>query len=187
MRGISRSGWARSTGCALAALVLLATGACSPAAGQTPKAGGPSASLGAAIPTGQLPPLTQCLVDRGFWIERVEAPQASWDTPTYVLGSDLPADQAMAVTDECRRSIPPKPPKTDAEIRVIYDRWVKERTCLIGLGYQPAEPPSFEQFLSDWRSPKGPWMPIDGVDTGSWTAADYDQAKSECTLEMFDR
>lgn len=139
-----------------------------------------------AIPTGPLPPLTQCLVDHGFRIAKVEPPQAEWDTPSYVLESDLSVDQAMVVMDECRK-LHPSAQKTDAELRVIYDRWIEERTCMVGLGYQPAEPPSFEQFLSDWRSPRGPWMPIDGVDTGSWTSAEYEEAKAKCTLEMFDR
>ncbi len=172
---------------ALFVLGLLAAGACSPAASDAPATGSPSASTGVAIPTGQLPLLIQCLVDRGFRVTAVEPPQAEWDTPSYRLESDLPNDQANAVTDECRRLVPRKPPKTDADIRVIYDRWVLEYECLLQLGYQPKEPPSFETFLSDWRSPKGPWDPITGVDTGSWTGAEYEQAKGKCTLEMFDR
>ncbi|MBI2762429.1 MAG: hypothetical protein HYX54_01545 [Chloroflexi bacterium] len=113
-------------------------------------------------------------------------PQADWDLPEYVFESDLPPAQARETMDECSR-LNPTAEKTDEELRVIYDRWIEERRCLVELGYQPEEPPSFEQFLSDWRSPRGPWMPIDGVDTDSWTGAEYEQAKSTCILEMFDR
>ena len=142
--------------------------------------------LGLAIPTGQLPPRVKCMVDRGFRITQVRPPQADWDLPEYVFEFDLPLAQATEVIDECRK-LYPTAQKTDAELRVIYDRWIDERRCLVELGYQPAEPPSFEQFLSDWRSPRGPWMPIDSVDTGSWTGAEYEEAKAKCTLEMFDR
>lgn len=91
----------------------------------------------------------------------------------------------MAIMVECSEKYP-QPEKTDAEVRVIYDRWVKERECLVGLGYDPVEPPTFEKFMADWRS-TGPWMPIDGIDTNAWSGADYEAAKKACTLEFFSR
>lgn len=63
---------------ALLVLGLLALIACAPAASDAPATGSPSASAGVAIPTGQLPPLIQCLVDRGFRVTGVEPPQAEW-------------------------------------------------------------------------------------------------------------
>jgi len=171
---------------ALPALLLVAVAACAQAARQPVTTTEPSPSTDLAIPTGQLPARVQCLVDRGFRITEVRPPQAEWDLPEYVFEFDLPTAQAMEVLDECGR-LNPTVQKTDDELRVIYERWIKERTCLVELGYQPAEPPSLEKFLSDWRSPNGPWMPIDGVDTGSWTGAEYELAKSKCILEMFDR
>ncbi len=170
----------------LAAFCLLMLAACAPEVGPAATTSTPGSTTGLAIPTGKLPGRVQCMVDRGFRIAQVRPPQADWDQPEYVFESDLPLDQAKAVMDECRK-LYPTAQKTDAELRVIYDRWIEERRCLVELGYQPAEPPSFEQFLSDWRSPRGPWMPIDGVDTGSWTGAEYEEAKAKCTLEMFDR
>lgn len=93
----------------------------------------------------------------------------------------------MAIFTECMDKYPtPDKPKTDAEVRVIFDRWVKERECLVGLGYQPVEPPTFEKFLADWNS-TGPWMPIDGIDTNAWSGADYEAAKKACVLEFFSR
>lgn len=68
---------------------------------------------------------------------------------------------------------------------MIYDRWVKERECLVDLGYHPTEPPTLETFISDWKT--GPWDPLTGVDTGAWTDADYQAAKQACTLEFYGR
>ena len=64
---------------------------------------------------------------------------------------------------------------------------MQERECLVGLGYHPVEPSTFEKFLADWRTNQPPWMPIDGIDTGVWTDADYQTAKKTCTLEFFSR
>jgi hypothetical protein len=73
---------------------------------------------------------------------------------------------------------------SDDDIRETYYRWVDEYHCLIGLGYQPAAPPTVETFISSWKS-MGVWMPIDGTDSDNWTQTQYDEAKSKCTLEMF--
>lgn len=164
---------------------MLVAGACTSVSSQNPETSSPSPSGGIAVPTGQLPPDVQCLVDHGFSVE-VEPPQFEGDTPGYVLQSDLPAEEARAISMECSKLRPPRRQLTDAELRVIYDRWVDERDCLIELGYRPVEPPSFETFVADWRS-TGPWMPIDGVDTNAWSGADYAEAKERCILEMFDR
>lgn len=170
----------------LAAFGLLTIGACAPAPSLTPQASAPAPSAGISIPTGQLPPDIQCLVDHGVRLVEVKPPQFEGDAPSYVLESDLPPKESRAISVECDKLAPPGREKTDEELRVIYDRWVEERGCLIELGYRPDEPPSFETFVSDWRT-TGPWMPIDGVDTNSWTDADYAEAKRRCTLEMFDR
>ena len=76
---------------------------------------------------------------------------------------------------------------TEERLRTIFRRWLDERTCLVELGYRPDPAPSFERFVSDWRSFDGPWMPIDGVNTNAWSDADYAEAKEQCTLEFFDR
>jgi hypothetical protein len=117
----------------------------------------------------------------------VDEPQFEGDSRGYRLTSDLPRAQARSIEEECQKLAPPDVPKTEAELRVVYDRWIAERECLIGLGYTPASPPSFEKFVSDWRSPTGPWTPIDGVDTQSWSSREYEEAKKRCTLEMYDR
>lgn len=125
-------------------------------------------------------------MDHGFRVVSVKPPAFEGEKPSYVLESDYSANDGMAILAECRK-LAPYQAKTDAELRVIYERWVGERTCLIGLGYRPDEPPSFEKFVGDWRTPHGPWDPLTGVDTGSWSDAEYAQAKKQCILEMFDR
>jgi hypothetical protein len=87
---------------------------------------------------------------------------------------------------KCNALRPSDPPLSEGEIREIYDRWVGEYHCLIGLGYQPDPPPSVEKFVADWNG-LGPWMPTDGIDTGHWTKAQYDEAKAKCTLESYTR
>lgn len=78
-------------------------------------------------------------------------------------------------------------PTSVDELLAVYQRWVAQRQCLIALGYQPAQPPSFENFASDWRSSEPPWMPIDGVAVERWSEADYREAKDRCVLEMYSR
>jgi hypothetical protein len=167
------------------ALGLLLMVGCSGAPTSTPLATDLGASPGVSIPAEDLPPDTRCLVDHGFRLVAVLPPEIEGDAPGYKLESDLPPNQASAIIDECQK-LAPEVRETDAELRVIYDRWVDERDCLIKLGYHPAPPPSFEKFAADWRS-TGPWMPIDGIDTGSWSDAEYRAAKDRCTLEFFSR
>lgn len=151
----------------------------------------PSAAL--SIPAYQYPADIQCLIDHGWRVVEVEPPQFEGDPPSYQLeiGVDVYSDQERTnIIDLCDALVPPRPEKTDAEIGVIYERWLEERDCLIGLGYTPVEPPSFETFLADWKSEsaaESPWTPLDGVDTNAWNAAQYAGAKARCTLEFFDR
>jgi hypothetical protein len=144
-------------------------------------------SIGIDIPANELPPDTQCYVEHGFKIVGI-LQGAAGEPPGYKLEAPMSDEEAAAVAKECDKLEPDAPEKTDEEIREIYDRWVGERECLVSLGYSPAEPPSFETFLEDYRhGPSGPWMPIDGVDTGVWSDSEYQTAKSRCTLEMFGR
>lgn len=138
------------------------------------------------MPSNELDPVTRCAVDHGFRVVSVKPPAFEGGRQSYVLESDYSAQQGMAILHDCRE-LAPGQPKSDADLRTIYDRWVGERDCLVGLGYRPEEPPSFEKFVADWRSPQGPWDPLAAVDTASWTDADYAEAKRLCTLEMFDR
>lgn len=170
----------------IVALSVAIVAGCSSAPDHSPERGLMSPSIGPiAIPTGQLPPDVRCAVDKGFRVAAIDAPSFEGDATSYRLESDLPTEEAMAILKECRETFNPYRERTAEELRVIYERWVNERQCLIELGYRPAEPPSFEKFAADWRT--GPWMPIDGVDTQSWTDAEYQEAKHRCTLEMFDK
>lgn len=139
-----------------------------------------------SIPAGELPPDVQCLVDHGFTLLKITDPIIEGERPGYQLKADLPADQVHAISEECQKLAPPTVPKTDAEMRVVYDKWVDERNCLIELGYRPAPPPSFEKFAADFRS-TGPWMPLDGIDISGWSDAQYREAKDRCKLEFFTR
>lgn len=136
------------------------------------------------------PPHVRCMIESGFRLVSVDEPEADYGSTGYEFESDLPQEEALRILRECRELAPDPPPITNDELRVIYDRWVKERDCLRDLGYVPAEPPSFEKFAEDWRSPppeSGPWDPLAGVDTGAWTDAEFRVAKERCVLEFFDR
>ena len=186
-RAVGRWGvnWRPSRAWACLAVAALAYG-CGQPLGTSAVPSSPAATNAVPIPVGQLPPDTQCMIDHGWKLIEVRPPEVPGDPPSYKLESDLPPGQQQAIIDECQKLASPPPEKTDQELRTIYDRWVTERECLVGLGYHPTEPPTFEKFAADWRS-SGPWMPIDGVDTGSWTDAAYQAAKGACTLEMFHR
>lgn len=116
----------------------------------------------------------------------VEPPDFPGEPPGYILEANLTMDEARPIREKCDKLKPHRPEKTEAEVRVVYDRWLGQRDCLIGLGYRPHEPPSFETFLSDWRG-DGPWTPLDGVNTRVWSGAEYAEAKERCTLEFYDR
>jgi hypothetical protein len=124
------------------------------------------------------------MLDNGFKITQVH-PGYPGEKPWYSWDSDSSAE-AAAKFQECQKLAPVARPKTDAELRVIYGRWIDERTCLVSLGYNPSDPPSFEKFASDWNS-TGPWVPLDGVDYSDWTDSQYREAKERCGLEMYDR
>ena len=154
-----------------------------PASAEAPSA---APSTGLLIPTGDVPAWVQCALDGGLRLVSVVPPQIAGDPPEYRFEWDH-GGEGLAIFTECTDKYPtPDKPKTDAEVRVIFDRWVKERECLVGLGYHPVEPPTFEKFLADWNS-TGPWMPIDGIDTNAWSGADYEAAKKACMLEFFSR
>lgn len=145
----------------------------------------PTAPAAISIPSSDLPADIRCLVENGYRVVGVLEPATPGGPPGYRLVSDLPRDQQDAVHAKCDKLASPAPELTDAEIRVVYDRWVDEYECLVGLGYRPAQPPSFETFLGQWKT--GPWDPLQGVDTGSWTDSQYAEAKDRCNLEFFTR
>lgn len=156
--------------------------ACSPAtAPSTPL----SPSAGVSIPVEQLPPNIRCLVEHGARIIEVQPPLRPGAPPRYVLSLDLPLDEARKISEECNKLRSPSPPLSEAEIRETYERWVTEYECLVELGYRPDPPPSVEKFIADWQT--GPWDPLQGIDTGDWTDAQYQEAKDRCGLEFFSR
>lgn len=181
---------ARAVARAVALVGLLVTGSCTstmPKDVATPSA---SPASGISIPADQMTPYDRCMLDKGFRPVRTRPPDADGSAPNHVIEweadtSALSPAEAMAGMAACRDRFAPYQEKTEKEIREIYTRWVAERTCLVELGYQPAEPPSVEKFVADWKT--GPWDPITGLDTRSWTDAQYREAKERCTLEMFDR
>lgn len=152
--------------------------------GDTQHAPSPSPGKGIDVPTSELSPLDQCMLDAGWFVVRVHAPSWPGGHQWYEMESDLPEDVAFAAGLACRERYPSRR-LTDEEIRVVYARWVGERECLIRLGYQPQEPPSEEAFLEQWKT--GPWMPIYGTDYTGWSDEEYQEAKRECWLEMYDR
>ena len=184
-----------------AAVLLVCTAiSCSSSGSGTPTASGvfsPSTSgLGAptrtpgaiSIPTGDLDPFARCMVGIGWEITAVNTPFASGFPTSYQwkYTGDLNSQEVLVQTQQCKALRPVAPTLTTNELRALYDHWVEVYHCLVGLGYQPDPPSSFETFLATYFDKKtGPWMPIDGVDVDHWTQAQYDQAKSKCNLDMW--
>lgn len=167
----------------ISTIVGLLVVACGQGAPPSPQ---PSPSLAISIPAEQLPPDIRCLVEHGATIVQVKPPLVPGDPPRYELTLDLPPDEARRISVECQKLASPHPERTETEIRAIYQRWVDEYRCLVALGYQPDPPPSVETFVAQWRG-SGPWTPIDGIDVGAWTDAQYQEAKSRCGLEFYER
>jgi len=172
----------RATACTLMVVTALAA-----ACGSLEASRGAEASPAIVVPAEDMPPDIKCLVEHGARIVKVIPPQVPGDLPGYQLELELPPDEAREVSAKCQELAPESPQRTDEELLVVYERWLDQRECLIELGYTPDEPTSFETFLSGFRSPQGPWTPIDGIDTQNWTTGQYQEAKEQCTLEFFDR
>jgi hypothetical protein len=136
------------------------------------------------VPASWVRPVDQCMHDAGLIAVAVhegvsgtnERYGYSWQGTTYFTW-EAPSGANQAAAGACGNRFAPNQPKSDEEIRAIYDRWSLERRCLIDLGYQPDEPPSSGEFLRTWRT-TGPWMPVDGISNPSAAA------RETCGLEM---
>ncbi len=131
----------------------------------------------------------KCMLEAGYRIAAVHsaAPGEPQTYDWYLDKRGIDVEAAHAARDHCQTLMPTPAKLTNDEIRKIYDRWVDEYRCLVGLGYHPDPPPSAETFVASYYAnpKKGPWMPIDGIDIDHWSQADYQQAKAACTLEFF--
>ena len=173
-----------------AALMLFTAGACGAGTPSASPGATPSAPGAVSIPTGNLTAYDRCMLDAGEEIVGFDPGYPGLSSGGYIFRMVVPGGlddaELQANIHQCDALQPsPPPPLTEAEIRGIYDRWVGEYHCLIGLGYQPDSPPSVETFVASWNTPRqGPWMPADGIDTDRWTDAEFKQAKAKCTLEF---
>jgi len=173
-----------------AMIALVCTAFACNASGGTPSewaTSAPTTPGAVSIPTGNLDAYAQCMIANGWRLVAIRSAGPGAGGPGYEWTRDNDGkspDEIKALLAECDGLRPSSRPLTNAEIREIYDRWVDEYHCMVGLGYQPDPPPSFEAFLATWKT--GPWMPIDGVDVDHWTQGQYDEAKAKCTLEFFD-
>jgi len=179
---------ARRLFAAAAALLLVAVAvSCGSSSGGTPEA--PRSSWAViSIPTGQNG-YVQCMLDLGWVITEIVTPETEGGVTGYGWTQPGVLDSgAWERSRDCQSLMPLIPTLSPDELHQLYGRWVGEYQCLIGLGYQPNPPPSEEAFVAAYGSPKSGdhlWSPIDGVDTGHWTKAQYDEAKVECKLEFF--
>jgi hypothetical protein len=117
---------------------------------------------------------------------QIKAVHAEMSPPGYEMiypGQD--DSDAQARTQQCYALMPSPAWPSDGEIRVIYNRWVGEYNCLVGLGYQPDPPPSVETFVASYKT--DPWMPTNGVAWNTWSDAQLAQVKTKCTIEMAGR
>lgn len=175
-----------------AAAALLLT-ACGSSATTSPTSGGGgtahASSTGAiSIPTGDLTAFDRCMLDAGFYIVGVNTASGAPTKFQYAVDTKVvELSVADARQEKCVAMLPPDPTFSEAEVRDIYNRWVGEYQCLLGLGYHPDAPPSVETFVASYygQANVGPWTPINGIHTEYWTKAEYDEAKSKCTLEFF--
>jgi hypothetical protein len=174
------------------AIVIASIAACTPRSDQPSSPPLPSGVVASASPSGdiqipisQLNPEQQCYVAHGFKLVKIMPSGVEGEPPGDKFVADLTPEEFDAVTKLCAVYHTEAPPPTEAQIRATYDRWVRERDCLVGLGYQPTEPPTVERFLVTWGT--GPWAPIDGIDTNAWTDSEYQRVKQSCGLEMFNR
>jgi len=141
---------------------------------------------GIQVPADELRPVDKCIFDAGFRATEIHPGRSgsngdyAWNVPTTFAWVAVGEGATMAAMSACGNQFGSRGEKSVDEVREIYDRWVLERECLIGLGLQPASPPPFEAFLGQWRT--GPWMPVDGVPF----EALGDAAKHSCGLEMLD-
>lgn len=103
--------------------------------------------------------------------------------PGYGFTSGLPPERVTQIMEACGQLSPYRRQQTDADLRIVYDRYLQERVCLVGLGYTPDDPPTFETFLSGWRSGRA-WFPIDGIPDSLMIGSAFAQAKEQCTLEF---
>jgi hypothetical protein len=186
----------RSLAVALAAMLLCTAAACggsglgsstNPGSGAANAVAGSNTPKAISIPTGNLDAYAQCMVSAGWQIAAVHTDRPGLP-PAYDFSVPEKLDQASYEllrqrSKQCDALKPAVPTMSDDEIRQTYNRWVGEYQCMVGLGYRPDPPPSVETFVASWKT--GPWMPIDGLDTGHWTQTEYDLAKAKCTLEFF--
>jgi hypothetical protein len=194
--GLGRLTVARLFAVGMAALLLCTAAACggSGTGPSTPLSSGAVSALtgsvapnALSIPTGNLDAYARCMVKAGWQLAAVHTDQPGLP-PGYDFSIPGKLDQASYEllrqrSKQCDALRPAVPTMSDDEIRQVYDRWVGEYQCMVGLGYQPDPPPSVETFVASWKT--GPWMPINGLDTIHWKQADYDLAKAKCTLEFF--
>lgn len=141
---------------------------------------------GIEVPVDELRPVDRCMLDAGFRATEIHRGRSgsngaySWDVPTTFAWEAKGPGATLQAMSACGNRFGSRGEKTVDELREIYDRWVLERGCLIGLGFQPESPPAFEDFVDQWRT--GPWMPVDGVPFDALGI----QAKEHCGLEMLD-
>jgi hypothetical protein len=179
---------------AMALLVAAAAVSCGTSTPSGPRNGpaGASSSWGiVSIPTGANA-YVKCMRDAGWQLTEFSTPQRPGGEPGYGWIHPGPMDSAAwEVHAACSSIVPFMPTDSPDDIREMYNRWVGEYECLIGLGYRPDPPTSVEVFVASYLDAQAGnaekhsywWWPLQGVDTDSWTKAQYDEARAKCTLE----
>lgn len=102
--------------------------------------------------------LVACLEERGFPAALQAGGSISVQVPPEQRASYDTASEA------CQKSVDygiAANPLTPEELAWLYDENLKAYECLKGLGYEPAEPESFELFADDYRHDRPPWSPYE--------------------------
>ena len=138
---------------------------------------------GVVVPTSWVTPVERCLLDRGFVATAVvegdtgtnEKFDYSWSTKRHFVWEGPAGTGPLAFA--CEHALgDDQTTLTPDEIAEVYDRWVKERLCLVDLGITVPSPPTLDEFQRTWVT--GPWTPGDTIRIPSRQVLDT------CGLEM---
>lgn len=105
-----------------------------------------------AVPAGQLT-LYECLTSRGWHVELL--PDGSIEASSETIPEEQ-YEQYAADRDECAAlAYTPLSDLTDGDWQRLYQLELEARDCLISLGYEIEEPPSYQQFREEGAT--APW------------------------------
>jgi hypothetical protein len=119
--------------------------------------------------------LAQCLRTGGALVKSDNPVELQADP-----GPGMSGEAMQVLMAACEQQVGPKPVrKTDrATAERVYDAFLKVRECILGLGYQDADPPSKETFVEQFMAGGDTWHPYDGLE--QLPDADWQRVQAAC-------